>query len=290
MSNPKFYDPDIDEKLFLGYGHPEKKLPSKKEMFVTFNLHHVMVDVHTKIPAKELQKVHYHLLKAVNLIATSPLSKALSLSHVVICDRDTAKKRYGIVIGPTEVALTYTWHSSSSFPKIFVPTDSKIQSHPLWQAIVHEYGHHFFHRNLSGKFDALDEYEAIFELVHSEKSDKLPQIGDPLSDLGSTNDWIVKMASTDNFYLTKIIPNTAYLYTNSETGETIELGFDNVMKRLFRPSQYGSESFSEFMAEMFVLVVAGKNMGNSLITKKIQKNEQWLVDKFIEIATKYNVI
>ncbi len=343
-----FYEQDKtnDEKYYEGFGHPEEKLPSKKEMLVKFGLKNLWVDVSTKIPAKALQKVHYHLLKAINLIEASPLTnKTISRSHILICDRSTLKRRYGMTVPPL---ITAFYGVAGGFghaldDKIVILTDSFIGKHPLWQTIIHEYGHRFFIKIVS-RAGGVGEFRELYNLINQNDRydnrlkedgwqyyspeeyeskglplppikpnlkiiDMMPKIGDPLSDL-KINDWIVKMASftdTANFYLTEIVPDTdvwfeehrnnrgytrksgIYIYTNSETGEKIELTTRDVEKKIFRPSDYSDQDLDEFMAEMFALVVADINVGNSLISKKIHKHERWLVDKFLEIAKKYNI-
>ena len=135
----------------------------------------------------------------------------------------------------------------------------------------------------------------------------LPEIGDPLSDL-RLNNWsvlspeLIEKSTYDSseYILTNIEPEREeyarqkkdyggggryrwvvtpglYTYTNIETGETIELSSKYVKERVALPSEYGSKSMGEFVAEMFALVVTGT----------AKKNQKWVVAEFIKIVKKY---
>jgi hypothetical protein len=153
----------------------------------------------------------------------------------------------------------------------FAPLVSKRSIHIT---LIHEFAHKFHSTFKDGGFENLEIHFLYEEAIKSKAQcylDRLPKIGDPLSDLRE-DWWSVRMSSENDYILSEII-NDTYVYMNSQA-KTIKIEKKDILKRITCPSAYGAKNHAEFFAEMVTLITLGL----------VKPNQKIIADKFISVV------
>lgn len=149
----------------------------------------------------------------------------------------------------------------------------KVSKRSIHITLIHEFAHKFHSTFKDGGFANLEIHFLYEEAIKSKAQcylDRLPKIGDPLSDLRE-DWWSVRMASND--YILSEIINDTYVYMNSQ-GKTIKIEKKDILKRITCPSAYGAKNHAEFFAEMVTLITLGL----------VKPNQKIIADKFISVV------
>jgi len=223
-----------------------------------------------EINKEEVIQFKETILEVAKKIKASKLpnfSKALT-GELYVGDKPFFKKNYKINVSGVAIASYDPLDKS-----IYFYTDHDPSLADAIRDLAHEFAHRYHHTVVKNGMNN----ERIKDLYKEVKfSCKLPEIGDPLSDLRE-DWWNVKRGSESEYYLSKIQKvqgwkEDKFIYINDE-GLEKTFSQQQINDLISCPSQYGSTNVEEWFAEMC----------NLINFNKVKPNQKTLVDRLIQI-------
>jgi len=223
-----------------------------------------------EINKEEIIQFKETILEVAKRIKASKLpnfSKALA-GELYVGDKPFFKKNYMVNVS-SGASASYDLLDRC----IYFYTDHDQSLGDAIRDLSHEFGHRYHHTVVKNGMNN----ERVRDLYKEVRfSCKLPQIGDPLSDLRE-DWWNVKRGSESEYYLSKIEKvqgwkEDKFIYINDE-GLEKTFSQQQINDLISCPSQYGSKSHEEWFAEMC----------NLINFNKVKPNQKTLVDRLIQI-------
>ncbi len=237
----------------------------KSDNVSIIKLENVSLNILTNLTLNQVLEFKKALETSLEKLKNSPFKKAISNSILMIGTEDQS---------PDPRANNSIAHYSySDHIFYFVKSDGSVYSDKKpYITIIHEFGHRYHKLFMKRGYDNAKIKKLYLEALEGTKScylKKIPQIGDPLSNL--REDWWSVRTAFENYTLTSIT-NDYYTYTFGAKSKTFTKA--EILKLMNCPSKYSAKNEREFFAEMVTLITLGL----------VKPSQQVVVDKFLKIV------